>query len=272
MTQPATSYVVGEDGLGTLAQGNAVMINPDGSVQYADTLEVNEDLTAGYGTNFASVQPDNTKVFAERVERRNETTNVLNNALYTPCEICVKPGQPTKGPTWSFQAGEIIQDTNRNVVIYKNAIFKMRGVPLFYTPILWHADPSAKATSGLLMPKIGSSGRRGVSYEQPYLWVISPYQDLIVSPQFNEKVAPFLNTTWRRRFYSGDVTVRAGYTNEAFFDNDGNKWGEKDHRSYLLADGAFKINTDWRWSFTAERVSDGDNANLFERYKIGDVY
>jgi LPS-assembly protein len=256
----------------TLAQGNAVMINPDGSTQYADTLEVNEDLTAGYGTNFASVQPDNTKIFAERVERRDEDTNVLNNALYTPCEICVKPGEPTKGPTWSFQAGEIIQDKKRNVVIYKNAIFKMRGVPLFYTPILWHADPSAKASSGLLMPKIGSSQRRGMSYEQPYLWVISPYQDLVISPQFNEKVAPLLNTTWRRRFYSGDVTVRAGYTREAFFDNDGNKWGEKADRSYILADGEFKINPDWRWSFTAERVSDSGSANFFERYQVGDVY
>ena len=43
-----------------------------------------------------------------------------------------------------------------------------------YLPVFWMADPSSERQSGLLVPRIGVSGRRGFSYEQPYLLVFSP--------------------------------------------------------------------------------------------------
>ena len=46
-----------------------------------------------------------------------------------------------------------------------------------------------------------------------------------------------MNLTYRKRFYSGDLNVRAGYTYEQEVDGRGNRFGEKASRSYLLARG-----------------------------------
>ena len=100
-------------------------------------------------------------------------------------------------------------------------MIEVRGVPIFYVPVLVNADPAVKRKSGLLIPDINISSLRGLSYEQPYLQVISPSADLIVSPQINTKVNPFLNVDWRKRFYDGAIDVRAGYTYEQDFNSEG---------------------------------------------------
>jgi LPS-assembly protein len=82
--------------------------------------------------------------------------------------------------------------------------------------------------SGFLAPDFGVSDRRGFSYEQPYVWVISPSQDLVVSPQINTKVNPLLNLEHRKRFYSGLTETRFGYTYERDFNEEGRFDGSKD--------------------------------------------
>lgn len=245
----------------TVASGHVQTINPDGSVQYADRLEVDNEHAAGTGERIAYIDTENTKLFANKVERIDEQTNRLSEVIFTPCELCVK-NNVTQEPTWHIQAGSITQDKKRRVVIYRNAIIKAKGIPVFYMPILWHADVTAKRSSGFLMPKPGYSQRRGATLEVPYLWAVSPYTDIIISPEFSSNLNPLLNLEVHRKFYSGDLHTRFGVTNERFFDNKGRKWGESDNRGYMLLDGKFDINEDWRWNFTAQRVWDKTGPGL----------
>lgn len=263
------------------AQGNAELINPDGTVQYADTIELDDELRAGVATGFAARMEDNIKIAAATAVRRSETVNELQRAIFTPCDICDSEGNPSE-PTWAIQADRVVQDQENNVVFYRNAVIRVAGVPVFYSPVFWHPDPSAERASGFLIPTISASDGRGLSYEQPYLWAISPSQDLIISPQINQRVNPFLNLEWRKRFWSGEIEARGGYTYERLFgdadlnrdgvisDSEENvRYGDPGSQSYILAEGRFRVGQDWRWGFTAERVSD---KTLFDRYDIEDVY
>ena len=258
------------------ASGNAELINPDGTVQYADTIELDDELRAGVATGFAAMLQDNIRIASATAVRRSETVNELNNAIFTPCDICNSEGESSE-PTWSIQAETVVQDQENAVVFYRNAVIRVAGLPVFYSPVFWHPDPTAERQSGFLIPTVTSSDGRGFSYEQPYLWVISPHQDLIISPQINASVNPFLNLDWRRRFYSGEANIRAGYTHEQLFGNievapgvfENERFGEAESRGYVLGEGEFDINADWRWGFTVERVSD---KSLFDRYDIEDVY
>jgi LPS-assembly protein len=250
------------------ANGHAEIINADGSVQYAEHLELDDKLQAGVAVGFAARMDQNAKIAAATAIRRSETVNELNRTIFTPCDICNSEGGP-KQPTWSIQADKVIQDREKRLIYYRNAVIKVKGVPVFYAPMFWHPDPSAERASGFLMPRVSASQRRGFSWEQPYLWNISPSQDLEISPQINAKVNPFLNLDWRKRFYSGSVEARFGYTYERNFDSEGDKFGDRTSRSYVLANGAFRIDDSWRWGFTADRVSD---QSLFDRYDIQDVY
>jgi LPS-assembly protein len=192
---------------------------------------------------------------------------VLNRAIYTPCEICAE--QPKREPTWSVQADKVTRDKVRSLIIYRNAVIRVKGVPLIYLPIFWHPSPDAPMKSGLLTPRIGLTDRRGFSYEQPYLQTISPSSDIVISPQFNTSINPFLNLTYRKRFYSGDLNIRAGYTYEQEVDGRGNRFGEKANRSYLLARGLFQLSPEWQWGFAAERASDD---LIFDKYGVTNVY
>lgn len=251
-----------------VARGNAVIINADGTAQFADELELDENLSAGVAIGFSTQLQQNIRIAAASAVRRSETVTDLNKAIYTPCPICTEEGSP-KSPTFSLQAEQVTQDRNRRVIYYRNAVIRVKNVPVFYAPVFWHADPSAPRASGFLIPDLSISDKRGVSYEQPYYWAISPSQDLTIAPQLNAKVNPFLNAEYRKRFYSGQMEARVGYTHEEDFGSNGERFGDQTSRSYILADGEFQIDRNWRWGFTAERTSDD---LLFSKYGIGDVF
>lgn len=250
------------------AKGEIQTINPDGSTEFADELVVDDDMKAGVALGFAARLQGNVKIAAASAVKRNENVNELNRAIYTPCEICAKDGTAKK-PTWSIKADRVVQDKKRRLIYYRNAVIQVFGAPVMYMPLFWHADPQAGRSSGFLTPDVSLSDRRGLSYEQPYLQVLSPSSDITLSPQINSKVNPFLNGHYRKKFYSGDVDVRFGYTYDKDFDSDGRQFGANTSRSYVLARGAFRVDENWLWGFTAERASED---YIFDKYEIGKVY
>jgi len=249
------------------ALGHAVISNADGTTQYGDDVTLDDQFRAAVAIGFAAHEPGNVTIAAGAAVRRTETVNQLNNAVYTTCNICADDGAP-KNPSWSIQATRITEDRENHVIYYRNAVVRILGIPVFYSPIFWHPDPTLPRRSGLLAPKLEDSSRRGFSYQQPYLITLGPSTDLIVSPQFNTRVNPFLDLRYTERFYSGMVDIRAGYTHEQLFDNH-NFFGDDTSRSYILGRGLFDIAPDWVWGFGAERVSD---PTFFARYGVHDVY
>jgi LPS-assembly protein len=250
------------------AYGHVVVVNADGTAEFADQMTLDDKMKAGVALGFSARLDQNIKMAGATAVRRNENIQELTRAIYTPCEVCAKDGSPRR-PSWSISADEVIQDKARRVVVYKNAVIHVAGIPVLYMPVFWHADPQAQRGSGLLTPRISLSDRRGFSYEQPYLWVISPSADLTLSPQINTKVNPLLNGELRKRFYSGEVDLRFGYTYDKDFDGVGDRFGQATSRSYILGRGAFQIDDKWRWGFTAERTSDD---LLFDKYEVPRVY
>ena len=250
------------------AYGHVQIINADGTIEYADEMTLDDKMSAGVARGFSARLANNGKIASSTAVRRSDVIQELNRAIYTPCAVCAANGA-NKRPTWSISADRVVEDKKRRLIFYRNARVHVLGVPLLYFPIFWHADPTADRVSGFLTPNLGSSDRRGFSYEQPYLWAATPSTDVIISPQLNTKVNPFLNGEIRQRFYSGEIDARFGYTHERDVDGSGNKFGDDTNRSYILARGAFHIDDNWLLGFTAERTSD---RLLFDKYDVPGVY
>ena len=249
-----------------VARGDTVLINEDGTTQYGQEVVLDDELRSGVAIAFAARMQNNVTIAAGAAIRRNQEVNELRNAIFTPCDICTEEGP--KEPTWSIQASKVLQDQKNQVIYYRNAVIRVKGVPVFYSPIFWHPDPSADRRSGLLQPRFRYNERLGLSYEQPYLQVIGKSADLVVTPQFNTKVNPLVDAEYRQRFWSGLLRARAGYTYEQRFDG-GGKFGNSASRSYYLADGLFQLTDKFRWGFGAEYVTD---PTLFARYGVEDVF
>ena len=259
------------------ASGRVEAVSADGTIVYASHLETDRDLKAAIAVDFATRFENGASLMAATAVRRSENVNELNYAIFTPCPICDANGP--KRPSISIQAEKVVQDEALRAVIYRNAIFRVGGVPVFYTPFFAHPDPTVKRASGLLVPIINYDEGRGVSIEAPYLHVVSPSEDWLISPQINTRVAPLLNLQWRRRFVNASIFARGGYTYErnfGDFDLNGDgayesnvRFGDKEHRSYLLSHGEYDPDGPWRFGFTAERTSD---KTLFDRYDVRNTY
>jgi LPS-assembly protein len=254
------------------AYGHVQIIKDDGTVEFADELTIDDKMQAAVAIAFSTQMKDphsnqEVKISSDTAVRRSEDLQELNRAIYTPCAICI--GETPKDPTWSISADRIVRDEVHHVIYYRHAHVHVLGIPILYLPVFWHADPSADRESGFLAPTLGYNKRRGFTYQQPYLYVISPSADLTVSPQFNSNANPFISMRYREAFDNGILDIRAGFTHDFDLTSDGVRFGDDTFRSFILARGAFQITDDWVAGFTAERVSD---TLLFDKYDIGRVY
>ncbi len=250
-----------------VAKGDVRILEPDGTSQFASYITLDKDMSEGVAIGFSSRLSGGVKIAASSVVRRANEITDLNRAIYTPCPVCAdNAGKP---PSWSIRARKVVENKKKHSLIFHDAVLEVKNFPILYLPIFEAADPSAPRRSGFLLPTPTVSGQRGLSLDVPYYQVLSPSADITISPQFSTKVNPFLNIDLRKRFWSGTVDVRAGYTYDQDFTSGGTKFGPLTSRSYILADGDFTLSPTWSWGFTAEQASD---KLIFDKYSIGDVF
>ncbi|MCG8443592.1 MAG: LPS assembly protein LptD [Caulobacterales bacterium] len=255
-----------------VARGDVVVIAPDGSVTYAEEVELADDLTEGVITGFSARLANDGKVgaaFALRTEDGNE----LARAYYTACEPCADADGQDR-PSWRLKARRIRQDQKSQMIFYRDMILEVKGVPVAYLPFFAHADPSSKRRSGFLMPGVGETSRTGAFYEQPYYWAISDHQDLTIAPRYMASANPLLSLEHQKRFFSGATVFNGSITYEDEFlddenvDDDTRAADEEDVRGHLFGEGRFRIDDAWSWGFGVEAVTEDQ---YFDRYEIDDT-
>lgn len=235
------------------AKGGVELIEADGSVRFADEVEVDSALNAGVATGF-SVRLEGGGTLAAGSAIRNEDGSAeLGRMVYTACPIC-DDGEGS--PTWTLKARRARQDTKNNLIVYRDAVLRLKGIPVVYLPYFAHPDPSAERQSGLLPPEIGRNTRTGWFVTQPYLWTVDPYTDFTIAPQAFVRVNPLLKLDLRRRFYSGSAEFSGSIGYDRDFDNTGARFGNRTVRGHVFGTGDFRIDENWRWGFSLARTTD----------------
>lgn len=271
-----------------VAEGNVVLINADGSSQYAEKFQLSDKLEAGNASNFTSKFPSGGQLGSAFVTRETEEGIELYNAYYTACKVCKNPDGTATKPTWRLKARKAKQNRNNNSISYRDAVFEFKGVPVFYMPFLAHPDPTAKRQSGWLVPFGGHSGNKGLSFRAPYYFAIDRYSELTLTPRVFSRVNPLLQAKFRRKFYSGEFTLEATGTYSRFFDNNGNDFLPTDFfvnpgeslrsrkwRSSIHSTGLFNLGEQWKWGFEIGYATDDNYINrydLLESYQAFGLY
>lgn len=239
------------------ASGNVIIVDADGSQQFADEIEVDSKLTNGYAIGFSARLAEGSTVAANSAIRQESGVNALDQVVYTACAVCADD----RTPTWAIRARRAVLDQESQMISYRDAVVEVAGIPVFYLPFLAHPDPNSDRRSGLLFPGLGASSKVGVFYRQPYYWAISDHSDLTISPLLSENVNPVLGLDFRKRFYSGEIDLETSITSETDFDSDGVRFGEEEIRGHIYGSGTFAISPEWIWGFGAEYQSD----DLYDR-------
>jgi len=248
-----------------IASGNVVLIQSDGSSQYADKLEISNELETGTATDFVARLPDGGVTAARFVARGANGEVELYNAYYTACEVCEEKPKPS----WRIKARQVTQDKESRTVQYRDATIELFGVPVFYTPYLAHPDPSADRASGLLTPFAGYSQSRGFNVKTPYYWAIDDYTEATLTPRIFSKVNPLMEYQFARQFHTGRVEIDGSFTYGSIFNRNGDAFDDptlfanadtapvgKRLRSHIFAKGLFAPTDFWTYGFGVQLTTD----------------
>jgi LPS-assembly protein len=227
------------------AKGNVVLLEPDGQVLFADYAELTQDMKNGVLRDMRAILAQNGRMAANGARRTEGEINELSRVVYSTCNLCAK--DPTKPPLWQIRALSAVQDLEHKKIEYQDAVLEMYGVPVGYMPYFWHADPSVKRASGLLIPSMGASSHIGAFFAQPYYWVIDDQSDATFTPMITSRAGPELTVEYRRRFNNGFVRADGAI---GYLDNS--------VQATASTTGQFSLNDTWRWGFNAARVSSTD--------------
>ncbi len=243
------------------AIGNVQIVAEDGSVTYAEQVEADEAMNVGSARELRARLGGTSTLAAREARRNGEGESELRNVIYTSCPICETEDRP---PTWSLRARRAVQDHESRTISYQGAVLEIVGVPVLYIPFIAHPDPTIGRSSGLLPPDIGRNNRLGTFYEQPYYWAISPSQDLTTSLRLHGNVNPLVGVEYRKRFWSGQLSLETTFTQERLFDTEGDRFDENKFRYSAFGQGRFRINDYWDWGFGLERSYDDGYLRRYE--------
>ncbi|NIW10073.1 MAG: LPS assembly protein LptD [Gammaproteobacteria bacterium] len=98
----------------------------------------------------------------------------LRQVTYTTCE--------PEDNFWRLSSSKIRLDHNEEWGTAKNAVLRIKNIPLFYTPHI-SFPISDKRKSGFLTPSFGSTNRSGYEVQTPYYWNIAPEMDATITPR-----------------------------------------------------------------------------------------
>lgn len=147
------------------AAGNVVF--DQGSVRMAcDHLDF--DLRGKVGTFFEvdASFPPSYRFRGRELEKLDETHYRFRDGLFTSCTLT-----GDEAPPWSIEIREALVELE-GYGHFKGAAFKVRGVPVFYTPrLLWPVKRDRAA--GFLVPNLGYNDRRGAYLGNAFFWPIS---------------------------------------------------------------------------------------------------
>lgn len=242
------------------AEGNLSLMEPDGNVAFANHVVLTNSLRSGILNGFAALIGKNGKLAAVRATRDAGNKTVATRAAFTPCKICREKGE--KNPLWEIRAYKVIYDEKRHRIYYHDAVLKVFGVPVLYTPYFSHPDPTIKRKSGILAPDVGNSTLLGTFVQAPFYISLTDSRDLTLAPMYTADAGVMLQAEYRERWNKGGMWLQPSVTYDANSDTTGQK---HQYYSSIFGSGRIPITNVWNVGFDVQLTS---NDTYLKRYDI----
>jgi LPS-assembly protein len=173
--------------------------------------------------------------FGEKIEKIGPKKYRITNGGFSTCV------QPT--PRWDLHAGTVILNVDHYTVL-TNAVLRVKGVPMFYTPILYYPTKREDRATGFLMPTYGASSLRGQSIHNGFFWAINRSQDATFLHDWFSQTGQGVGSEYRYNAGTGDGNIRAYLDNQhgsTYVDDLGNSTTTAASRSYEIRGGANQL-------------------------------
>jgi LPS-assembly protein len=149
-----------------VADGNVVFIRGEERMS-ADHAEMDDTGRGVFDNAVGYVEPG---VFIEgrQIERVDDKTYRVHAGKFTSC------AQPN--PRWGIASSSARIEVDDKLVA-RNALLKVKGVPVFYTPYFYYPIRRDHRSTGFLFPHFGYSSTRGFEVGTGFFWAMSRSAD-----------------------------------------------------------------------------------------------
>lgn len=250
------------------AVGNVELKEKNGNIVRAERYTLTDDFRDGFVQSLSVVTRDDSRITAERAERREGNVTQFTNAKFTACKS--DSGMP---PLWCLSAKKITHDQSAASIAYQDATFDIFGQPVFYLPYFEHPDPTVKRKSGFLAPEFGTSGDLGFMSEMSYYWALAPNYDLTFHPMYLSKQGVLYQADWRHKIADGQYTIKLAGIDQNADDlpegtSEASKEGLDGWRGSIETKGEFSLSSWWKYGWDVTLESD----DTFRRfYKLDNI-
>ena len=212
-----------------IATGNVVFVSNNNRIS-ADRLEFNTRTKTGTffvasgianienrgidRSLFGTQEPD-AYFWGETIEKLGPKTYRVTRGGFTTCV------QPT--PRWELVSGSATITLEKHAVM-SNTLLMVKGVPMFYLPIMYYPINKEDRATGFLTPMYGSSTVRGQTLTVPFFWAIDRSQDATLEYDFFSKTGQAFGSEYRYVQAPGSQgSIRTQYIQEhdATYDTNG---------------------------------------------------
>lgn len=160
------------------AQGNALLKIGEDTLKGERLLFNIEDKTGAAFNADAFYARNHFHVRGDTIAKTGENTYVVDKPSATTCD--------GSDPDWEI-AGSEMKVTIEGYGLMKNACFKVRRIPLLYSPYIIFPAKTKRQT-GFLLPYLAySRDKDGIDVELPFFWAVSPRMDATFYQRFIEK-------------------------------------------------------------------------------------
>ncbi len=238
------------------AEGNVVVITPEGDKLVSDRVMLSDSLRDGTIENLLVVLESGGRIAAERATRANGQT-ILERAVYSPCPVVTETGCP-KDPSWKIVAARVVQDPATKRIRFQGGRLSIFGLTLPLLPI-FSIGTEGDGMTGALIPNIGYSNSNGLELSTPYYWRLAPNRDLTLTPHIYTKSLPAIEGRYRGLNSLGAFQVGAFLTYGEAADPDPDAVDpNSDHRvrGYFEANGRFQLDPYWSVTSSLRAATD----------------
>lgn len=245
------------------AQGNVILLTPQGDKLVGDTVQLTDTLRDGTVSNLLIVLENGARVAAARGTRSGDVTT-LENAIYSPCPVTTATGCP-KRPSWAITAARVIDDPSTGRTRFIAGHLQIFGVTIPLLPI-FKISRGKEGSSGWLAPDFSISSKKGFEIAEPYHWQLGTNRDLTLTPHVYTGVLPAIEAKYRQLDKWGAFQIGGFVTYGTIESVDPEVTStKKGFRGYFEANG--KAQLDPYWSVTTSLRAATDKT-LTRRYDI----
>ncbi len=163
-----------------VATGNVVFTSPEGRIS-AERVEFNVQNSTGTFHQAAGIltlknadlaqfgnQDPDVYFYGDTIEKLPGRSYKLTRGGFSTCV------QPT--PRWEVTSGAVVINLSE-YAIARNVLLRVKGVPMFYLPMLYYPIKDDDRATGFLLPTYGTSSLRGQSLSNAFFWAMGRSQD-----------------------------------------------------------------------------------------------